>query len=153
MSNENKSGGAKAHKTGHKILIRETHRKGYNKKNGTHVKATTVRSYMKDDVGKVGRTPEYKKVLPKPKSGELKGYKLSLSQQDRRKILNKLASKKGSALRIARDVQLLANFTRNSVPSNYRKYKLDADYMFRKYEEEKEKKSRSSKKKKSKSKK
>lgn len=141
MSNcgcNSKTGGAKVKKTGRKLRIPETKRKGYVRKDGTKVKSTTVKAHYVPDVGAPGRTQKSQKVLPKPEKGLLKGYKLSSSQAERRKSLSKIAKKKGS-LKVARGVQLLANYTKNSVPENAKKYKADADYMYRKYEVEKDK--------------
>lgn len=99
-----------------KLSIPKTKRKSYTHKNSTKVK---------------------------PTSGVLKGYSASMPQNARRKTLSNLAKHHGSSLKVARDIQLLANYTKRSSPENYRKYKVDADYMFRMYEQEKERKSKS----------
>ena len=135
-----KSGG----KSKKKLRIPQTKRKTHTRSDGTRVKATTVHAHYIHDKGAPGRTPKSKQVLPKPTSCVLKGYSTSMPQNERRKALSRLAKLHGSSLKVARDVQLLANYTKRSAPESYRKYKIDADYMFRRYEEEKEKKSKSS---------
>ena len=100
-------------------------RDAYTRKSGTKVKGECVK-----DIGKPGETPEAKRVLPKPKSGDLacggNDWNHKQDAATRRRILKCLVTKK---LRGKPDpcrsgilnLNLLANFTKNTSPETHEK--------------------------------
>lgn len=117
---------------GRKIIVKSHRRKAYVRKDGTRVKATHVKSHKRADLGLPGHGP---KTLPKLKKNELPGYHVKgVKAETRRKKLRKIA--KNSAVKtrkVARSLQLHANYTKRSQPGNSRKYNADAKYMMNRY--------------------
>ena len=104
-------------------------RKGYIRKDGTRVKAGCVK-----DTGKPGKTPKGKRVLPKPKKGDLscRGRDWSHKQKasTRRGILKcivekKLRGKVDPCRTAILNLNLLANFTEDTSPSTHRAARSD----------------------------
>ena len=115
-------------------------RKSYKTRSGRRVKSSCVK-----DMGKPGRTPKHKRVLPKP-SGDMSlsefGYKVSKSEEDRRNALVD-AVKEYGALVVLRHLNLLRNY--QSVKRNKQRMSDDVEYLKRKYATLKRKRSRSRK--------
>jgi hypothetical protein len=112
------------------ITIKGYKRHGYTRSDGTHVKATHVATHKRVDLGLPGHGP---KTLPKI-SHPVEGYHTTMKSTQRHALLDKVP--KAKILKIARDLQLLANYTARSQPQNAKKYKKDADYLFKKHHRE-----------------
>ena len=111
-------------------------RHSYKRSDGTHVAATCVK-----DVGKPGRTPSAKKVLPKPsKDMSLRkyGYSTKKSSRERRKSL-KRASKEIGTLPVLRRTVLIANYSKWNEPAEV-KMREDIEYLKNEYKKEKKSK-------------
>jgi hypothetical protein len=101
------------------------HRKAYTRKDGTHVKASSVGSatFKVKDRGKPGRTPRSEQFYhPKVHTGWHKGDSLS---SRRAKVLK---THKGDKLSSGRAMQALANVTTD--PATRREARKDAKYFF-----------------------
>lgn len=109
------------------IRVASHKRRAYTRADGTRVKATIVKSHRRADLGLPGKGP---KTLP-PIQHPIPGYRASDSAAARQKTLDRVPPVK--KLKVARQLQLLANYTRRSQPANAKKYKSDADYLFRKH--------------------
>ncbi len=108
-------------------------RQGYTRKDGTRVKSGCVK-----DTGKPGKTPKSKRVLPKPKKGDLscRGRDWSHKQKasTRRGIIKCIVEKKlrgtaDSCRAAIADLNLLANYTKRTSPSTYRKARADMAWV------------------------
>lgn len=108
-------------------------RKGYTRKDGTRVKSGCVK-----DTGKRGKTPASKKVLPKPKKGDLscggRDWTHSQPAKTRRSIIRCIVVSRprgntdpcrGAIL----DLNLLANFTKRTSPDTHRKARADMAWV------------------------
>jgi hypothetical protein len=93
------------------ITIKGYKRHGYTRSDGTHVKATHVATHKRVDLGLPGHGP---KTLPKI-SHPVEGYHTTMKSTQR---------------------HALANYTARSQPQNAKKYKKDADYLFKKHHRE-----------------
>jgi hypothetical protein len=103
------------------------HRKGYVRKDGTRVKASTFKI---KDRGKKGRTPKSKRwYKPKVKMDWEKGMPMA---QRRR---NALRAHGGDELSTARALQALANVTTDNATKV--KAKADANYFYKRHERSK----------------
>ncbi len=120
-------------RTGNGCKPGKIRRKGYTRKDGTHVKSGCVK-----DTGKRGKTPASKKVLPKPKKGDLscRGRDWSHKQpaSTRRSIIKCIVEKKlrgtaNSCRAAILDLNLLANFTKRTSPSTHRKARADMAWV------------------------
>lgn len=103
----------------------------YTRKDGVRVKR-----HKRPDTGRRGRTPPSQRVLPKLEAGKLPGYHPSSQNlEERRKALDKLTrgASADKVLKLARRVQVLANYTSRSQPRNAGKYRSDAKYLFKLY--------------------
>lgn len=98
-------------------------RKGYTTRRGVRVPSTCV-----EDVGKKGKTPKAKRVLPRPKAGKLEGWKEDLPAAERHKALRKVAKKHGCKDAVL-DLNLLANFTKRTSPKTHRKARADMAWL------------------------
>ncbi len=94
--------------------------KSYKKRSGVVVKA----HYTKNR-GAKGRTPAYKRVLPKLKSGEFRayGYSTKLSSKKRLIILKKIV-KDYSYSTVIKRLVVLRNYEKNE-PKLYKKFDTD----------------------------
>lgn len=98
-------------------------RKGYTTRKGVHVPSVCV-----TDVGKRGKTPPSKRVLPPPKAGKLKGWKAELPATERHKALRR-ANEKYGCRDVILDLNLLANYTKRTSPETHRKARADMDWL------------------------
>ncbi len=99
----------------------EIRRVAYRTKRGTRVRSSCIK-----DRGALGRG---KKILPKPKKGNLEGYHLDLPAARRHAILRKVANKDGWNT-VIRRVNLLRNYNKNN-KKNLPKIVADLDYLER----------------------
>ncbi len=108
-------------------------RKGYTRKDGTRVKPGCVK-----DTGKPGKTPKSKKVLPKPKKGDLscrgRDWNHKQKASTRRGILKCIVEKKlrgtiDPCRAAILDLNLLANFTKRTSPSTHQKARSDMAWV------------------------
>ena len=114
-------------------------RRSYTKSDGTTVKASFVSASCVSDTGKPGKTPSYKKVLPKPDpnvSLSKFGYFLARQSKDRKTALRKAAKAHGD-LAVLRRVNLLRNLTGNE--ENRKKMSQDVLYLSNRYAKTKSK--------------
>ncbi len=104
-------------------------RKGFTRKDGTKVKSDCVK-----DVGKPGKTPKAKRVLPKPKTGALSCRGRDWEKTDPKKeryeiieciVTKKLRGKPDPCRTAILDLNLLANFTKRTSPGTHRKARAD----------------------------
>lgn len=111
----------------HKMTtVHEHKRKAYHRSDGTYVHATTVPAYKRP----AGHGP---KNLPKPEP--IKGYHVAMSRDERLKLLKHVPKTK--TLKVARDLQLLANLTKHSQPGHSEKYHSDATFLFTRHQHDK----------------
>jgi len=105
----------------------------YKRKDGkvVHVPRTKIK-----DVGKKGKTPTSKKVLPVLKKGELSkhGYAANKSDLGRHRALSKaIGNSSDKAHKVIKRLTVIATYTKNTQPGNYKKYKKDAQWVHEKY--------------------
>lgn len=105
-----------------KTIVQGYTRKAYHKSDGTYVHATKVKSYKREAGTGV-------KTLPKPSS--IKNYHVAMPRNERLSLLQKIPESK--ILESARNLQLLANYTKNSQPSHSKIYHSDAVFLFTKH--------------------
>lgn len=106
------------------------YRKSYTKKDGTHVKGKYIKQTCTKDMGKPGKTPKSKKVLPKVENkGFLTkyGYKESDSFAKRKKALNKAIEEYG-ALKVQRHIGLIRNYAKGE-PKRHKLLTKDFEYV------------------------
>ncbi len=108
-------------------------RKGYTIKKGRG-RGTRVAPACVPDQGKPGKTPKGKRVLPKPKQGDLscrgKDWSHKQKASTRRRIVRCLVTKRfaqpADPCRTAiLNLNLLANFTKATSPETHRKARAD----------------------------
>lgn len=100
--------------------------KAYKRKNGVSVKG----HYTKDQ-GLLGRTPKSKRVLPKPKKGELSKfgyYDIKHKHPRTRKIALHKAVKYYGYKKVMRKVNLLRNYNKNN-PILHKILSKDVEYL------------------------
>ena len=102
------------------------HRRGYTRKDGTYVQPTT---YETEDRGKPGKTPESQRFYHP--DVEMDWHK-DKSAETRRS--HALKAHSGDKLATARSLQALANVTTDKKTAELAK--KDADYFFKKHDEE-----------------
>jgi len=108
-------------------------RQSYKRSDGTRVKAACVK-----DVGKPGRTPSKKRILPAPgKDMSLRkyGYSTKKSSRQRRRSL-KMASKDIGTLPVLRRTVLIANYSKWNEQTE-KKMRDDIEYLKKEYKKEK----------------
>lgn len=114
------------------ILRKGYVRKAYTKANGTVVKSKRVAATCVPDKGKPGKTPNSKKVLPKPKKGGLGKYGYSniktAGAVKRRAALKKAVQDEGYAP-VVRRLNLISNYNKNSDPFAHRLIRSDMAWM------------------------
>lgn len=98
-------------------------RKSFTTRSGRKVKAACVK-----DTGRPGKTPASGRVLPVPEPGFLRGWRRTMSVQERHSVLRKVNSEEGCASTIRR-LNLLANFTKRTSPETYRKAREDMAWI------------------------
>lgn len=98
-------------------------RRGYTRKDGTYVSPGCVR-----DQGAPGRTPAYKRVLPAPKPGTLKGWKASDSAGKRHSALKRAVKAENCRSVIGR-LTLERNFTYRTSPKTSKTAAADAKWL------------------------
>ncbi len=96
-------------------------RRGYTRKDGTHVDPTCV-----PDKGAPGKTPASKRVLPKPKKGHLAGWHADESAAKRRRALKKWVKKTNCRKTIGK-LTLLRNLSADRTVD--RVAKRDAEWL------------------------
>lgn len=106
-------------------------RRSYTRKDGVHVRSTCVK-----DMGKPGKTPSSKKVLPTPRPGGLSVYGYddvkSKTELARHRALARGVRDVGY-LTIARRLNLVANYNKNTSPAIHRKMRADLTWLREKY--------------------
>lgn len=98
-------------------------RRGFTRHDGTYVPPSCV-----EDQGKPGKTPSYRRVLPVPEEGKLKGWSSSQGDQERHQALKKAVKSEGCRGVILR-LNLEANFTKNTSPKTYKKARKDMTWL------------------------
>lgn len=98
-------------------------RRGFTRKDGTYVAPGCVQ-----DQGAPGKTPAYKRVLPAPKPGMLKGWKASDSAPKRHEALKKAVRAESCRSVISR-LTLERNFTKRTSPATSRTAAADARWL------------------------
>lgn len=110
---------------------------GKIRRKGSHVRTKSGKRYYRKstcvpDKGKKGKTPKSQRVLPKLEAGFLTrhGYKTKDLAANRRKALEK-AIKATNYRKVVGHVNVLANYTKRSIPTVHRKYRADVNYMIK----------------------
>ncbi len=136
-----------------KAHSRKSYRRGSTKVKGSYVDRTHVPSACVKDMGKPGKTPKSKRVLPRP--GEKLhlskyGYATHKAPSERHAALMKAAEKSGEPmLTVLRRLNLLANYQAD--PRAKAAMREDVDYMSAQYAKYKRSQGRTSSRKRSKS--
>lgn len=122
-----------------KAHYRKSYTRNGTKVENTYVDRTKVPGYCVKDRGEKGKTPESKKILPKPTKNVLGpfGYSINKTAEDRHKALKK-ASKYYNTLEILRHLNLVRNYQ----PDDSRAHKImsrDVNYMSKLYDKVKRK--------------
>lgn len=119
-----------------KIFRKGYVRKAYTKQDGTKVAEAKVPGTYVKDVGLPGKTPEYKRVLPKLEKGELSkyGYKniKELPKEERQDAIDK-AVKAYTPLSVYKKLNAVRNYIKNTSPKAYKKMGNDMKYIKREY--------------------
>lgn len=98
-------------------------RKGYTRKDGTRVAPGCVQ-----DQGAPGKTPAYKRTLPQPKAGMLKGWAAKKSPAQRHEALKKAVKVEGCRSVISR-LNLERGLTKTTSPSTASTAKKDWQWL------------------------
>lgn len=136
-----------------KAHSRKSYRRGSTKVKASYVDRTHVPSTCVKDMGKPGKTPKSKRVLPRP--GEKLhlskyGYATHKSPSERHAALMRASKESGEPmLAVLRRLNLLANY--QSDPRAKAAMREDVDYMSAQYAKYKRSQSRTSSKKRSRS--
>lgn len=91
-------------------------------------KVVKVKGKCIEDVGKKGKTPPGKRVLPRPVPGELYGWKADLPATERRKSLKKATRSEGCRGVISR-MNMERGYTKRTSPSTYKKLVADQKWL------------------------
>lgn len=103
-------------------------RHGYRRKDGTRVAATHVPSSCVPDTGAPGKTPAYKRVLPRPKPGMLRGWKGDASASSRHAAIRRAVASEGCP-GVIRRLTLERNFTHRTSPHTAANAAKDARWL------------------------
>ena len=121
-----------------KIMRKSYSRKSYRRKNGSRVSRARVSSSCVKDMGKKGKTPKSKRVLPKPKKGELRsyGYSTKKSAIARHRSLSRASTgSKDQKLKVIRHLNLIRNYQAD--PTAKKKMSDDIKWLSKEYKKSK----------------
>lgn len=98
-------------------------RRGFTRKDGSYVAPSCVQ-----DQGSPGKTSAWKRVLPVPTEGSLKGWKADASAEKRHSSLRKAVKSEGCRSVILR-LNLEANYTKKTSPKTHRTARQDMNWV------------------------
>lgn len=114
------------------ILRKGYVRKAYKRSDGTVVKSKRIAATCVPDKGKPGKTPNSKKVLPKPKQGGLSKYgysNIKTAGAVKRRAALTIAVKDLGYAPVVRRLNLISNYNKNSDPFAHRLLRSDMAWM------------------------